>query len=68
MKFGIVGTVVAALCCFTPALVVLLAAVAAEYVGPAGRAAPLELRPDQSDCNAHPDDVREPQLSHLRHR
>lgn len=27
LKFGIVGTVVAALCCFTPALVVLLAAV-----------------------------------------
>jgi len=27
MKFGIVGTVIAALCCFTPVLVILLGAV-----------------------------------------
>lgn len=32
LQFGIIGAVVAALCCFTPILVVLLAAVGAGWV------------------------------------
>jgi mercuric ion transport protein len=33
LKLGIIGTVIAALCCFTPALVVLIAAVGLSAVG-----------------------------------